>query len=105
MPTALDAAGVPRSARPHPTIDPPCERGIAMNRGIHWISIGAISGALAVILGAFGAHGIAPTEESLNAMSPPQRKIIERRLANYETAARYHLVHSLAIVGVGLTAI
>lgn len=67
-----------------------------------WIRIGAISGALAVAFGAFGAHGLAPKPEVLNAMEMSARQATERRLANFETAARYHIYHALAIVALGL---
>ncbi len=45
--------------------------------------IGAVSGALAVAAGAFGAHALA------DAVSP-------ERLATFRTGASYHLVHALA---------
>jgi uncharacterized membrane protein YgdD (TMEM256/DUF423 family) len=54
-----------------------------------WIAIGAANGFLAVAAGAFGAHG-------LRARLPPER------LAAFETGARYHLIHALALVAVGL---
>eukprot|EP00695_Tsukubamonas_globosa_P000074 TRINITY_DN1059_c0_g1_i1.p2 TRINITY_DN1059_c0_g1~~TRINITY_DN1059_c0_g1_i1.p2 ORF type:complete len:140 (-),score=44.88 TRINITY_DN1059_c0_g1_i1:48-410(-) len=54
--------------------------------GALWWKIGAISGALAVGLGAFGAHGL-------------QKKVKDpKMLQNWNTAAHYHLVHSLAIM-------
>jgi uncharacterized membrane protein YgdD (TMEM256/DUF423 family) len=52
-----------------------------------WAATGALLGAAAVALGAFGAHG-------LKARVPPED------LAIFETAARYHLIHALAIVAV-----
>lgn len=53
---------------------------------IRWAVIAAgISGALAIALGAFAAHGLAG---SLDA----------RALDVFETAARYHLVHSVALL-------
>ncbi|MDB5352272.1 MAG: putative small rane protein [Planctomycetota bacterium] len=69
---------------------------------MNWIRIGAISGALAVAFGAFGAHGLTPKPKVLNTMEATERQALERRLANFETAARYHMVHALAIVAVGL---
>lgn len=48
------------------------------------IRIGAVSGFLAVALGAFGAHALKP-------------HLIETgTLSAWETAAQYHLIHSLA---------
>ncbi|HEY0783591.1 MAG TPA: DUF423 domain-containing protein [Thermoanaerobaculia bacterium] len=58
-----------------------------MNR--NWIAIGALCGALAVMAGAFGAHGLA---ERLDA----------RSLGLWETAARYLMYSALAQLAVGL---
>jgi uncharacterized membrane protein YgdD (TMEM256/DUF423 family) len=53
-----------------------------------YLKIAGISGALAVGLGAFGAHGL-------------QKRINDpKMLKNWETAAHYHLMHSLALLGV-----
>lgn len=54
-----------------------------------WIMAGSIAGALGVALGAFGAHA---WHDSLT----PQAFEI------FQTASRYHLIHSLALVAVGL---
>lgn len=48
--------------------------------------LGAYSGAAAVALGAFGAHGLQ------NRVSDP------KLLSNWNTAAQYHLIHSLALL-------
>jgi uncharacterized membrane protein YgdD (TMEM256/DUF423 family) len=57
-----------------------------------WLRVGAISGFLAVAMGAFGAHGL---KERLEELGMSQ---------NYETAARYQMYHALAMVAVGLVA-
>jgi len=54
------------------------------------IIIGSISGAISVILGAFGAHAL---EESLTASG---------RLDTYETAVKYQMYHSLALILLGI---
>lgn len=54
-----------------------------------WIGIGAVWGALAVVLGAFGAHAI---RESVSAA----------QMDWWETAVLYHALHALAIVLYGL---
>jgi uncharacterized membrane protein YgdD (TMEM256/DUF423 family) len=61
---------------------------------------------LAVAAGAFGAHGL----ERLLTQGRPHAELtanqpddINRRLANYESAVRYHTYHALALVLVGLT--
>jgi uncharacterized membrane protein YgdD (TMEM256/DUF423 family) len=56
-----------------------------------WVMIGCISGFFAVALGAFGAHGL---RDSLS----------ERAMAIYQTAVHYHMIHALALIGLGLWA-
>jgi uncharacterized membrane protein YgdD (TMEM256/DUF423 family) len=57
-----------------------------------FLSIGSISGALAVMLGAFGAHGL-------------KDKLSEKMLANYMTGVEYHFYHTLALLIVGVIAL
>lgn len=57
-----------------------------MNR---WISVGALSAALAVALGAFGAHGL---KDHVDAAA----------LENWRTGVLYHVLHALALVLYGL---
>ena len=59
-----------------------------------WIAIAALLGALSVGLGAFGAHAL---PNALKAQELSQLDL-DRRLANWETAARYHMYHALAIL-------
>ncbi len=54
-----------------------------------WLAVAAINGALAVMGGAFGAHGL-------------QGVLVPTALATFETGARYHLTHALAL---GLSAV
>lgn len=56
---------------------------------MNWIVLGAIGGALSVIAGAFGAHALAARLEP-------------RELQLWETAARYLMYGSLAMILVGL---
>lgn len=56
---------------------------------MNWIFLGALGGALAVTAGAFGAHALAARLEP-------------RELQLWETAARYLMYGSLALVLVGL---
>ena len=53
-----------------------------------WWRIGAVFGALGVILGAFGAHGLEGVVAD------------EHLLEVWRTAARYHLIHAVALLGV-----
>lgn len=57
-------------------------------------AIGAASGALAVVMGAFGAHGL----ESLLAAGD----ITQRHFKAFGTGADYHLLHAVLLVVVGL---
>ena len=52
-----------------------------------------ISGALAVGLGAFGAHGLEPL------------LIQNGRLDTFETAVSYHFYHTLGLLGLGILAL
>jgi len=52
------------------------------------VALGALSAFLAVALGAFGAHAL-------------RDRLAPDLLAAFETGARYHLVHAVAIVVVG----
>jgi len=51
---------------------------------------GALSSALAVMIGAFGAHAFKASLEAT------------QRLETFETAVKYHFYHSLALLIVGL---
>lgn len=53
-----------------------------------FIIIAAVLGFFGVALGAFGAHGLEPTLEA------------NGRMDTFNTAARYHMYHALALVGV-----
>lgn len=57
------------------------------------IQTAAIFGAIAVGIGAFGAHGLKPLLEASG------------RLETFETAVKYHFYHSLALFGLGLLAL
>src|SRR5689334_17093683 len=52
------------------------------------VAFGAISGFIAVALGAFGAHAL-------------RARLTPDMLAVFETGARYHLVHAVLVVALG----
>jgi uncharacterized membrane protein YgdD (TMEM256/DUF423 family) len=54
-----------------------------------WLMLGAISGFFGVALGAFGAHGL---KDVLNA----------KAMQVYQTAVQYQMIHSLALLGLGI---
>ncbi len=49
-----------------------------------WLAIAAVNGALAVLAGAFAAHGL-------------QGRLDAHALVIFETGARYHMYHALAL--------
>ena len=53
-----------------------------------WFVFGALLGASAVALGAFGAHGL-------------KSRVAPEMLAVWKTGAEYHLAHALALLAVG----
>jgi len=56
-----------------------------------WFAIGAINGAVAVALGAYGAHGLG------EGIDPDRVRI-------FDIAVRYHMWHALALLAVGIAA-
>ena len=55
----------------------------------NWLGIAAINGALAVMAGAFAAHGL-------------KAHLSTDSLAVFETGARYHMYHALAMAAASL---
>lgn len=53
------------------------------------IALGALNAAVAVAAGAFGAHGL-------------RERLAPRALEIFETAARYHMYHALAMLFAGI---
>ena len=60
-----------------------------------WIALGAVLAAAAVVMGAFGAHGM---EDYL-----AQFENGARRMDVWKTAAHYHIIHAVGLILVGLT--
>ena len=56
-----------------------------------WIALGALNAAIAVAAGAFAAHGL-------------RDRLDARALEVFETAARYHMFHALALILAGVLA-
>jgi uncharacterized membrane protein YgdD (TMEM256/DUF423 family) len=56
-----------------------------------WMVVAAVYGALAVMAGAFGAHGLRET-------------LTPEKLSAWNTAALYHLLHSVVLLALGLYA-
>jgi uncharacterized membrane protein YgdD (TMEM256/DUF423 family) len=66
--------------------------------GRSWIILGSLSAAMAVGMGAFGAHGL---EGWLETNWPDDWG---KRLSNWKTAANYQMYHSIGMLIVGLVA-
>ncbi|NUN96042.1 MAG: DUF423 domain-containing protein [Candidatus Omnitrophica bacterium] len=60
--------------------------------GPRWLGVAGVAGATGVIAGAFGAHALKETLEP-------------DLLAIFDTGARYHLIHAVALLGVALLAL
>ena len=56
-----------------------------------WITTAAAFGALAVMAGAFGAHGL-------------KDRLAAEQLASWSTASQYHLLHSIVLMALALYA-
>ena len=56
-----------------------------------FLTIGSIAMALAVMLGAFGAHGL-------------KNKLTEEMLTIFETGVSYHFYHALGLLAIGIIA-
>lgn len=60
------------------------------NRILHWaLAVGALAGLLAVMAGAFGAHGL-------------RGVVSERGLEVFHTAVSYQIYHALALIAASL---
>ena len=53
-----------------------------------FLALGGISGALAVVVGAFGAHGL-------------KAKLSPEMLSIYQTGVQYHFYHTFALLAIG----
>jgi uncharacterized membrane protein YgdD (TMEM256/DUF423 family) len=60
-----------------------------------WIAIGALIGAVGVALGAYGAHGLSELLEKRLGYAGDD---LQRRLAIFETAVRYQMVHAVVLI-------
>jgi uncharacterized membrane protein YgdD (TMEM256/DUF423 family) len=56
-----------------------------------WIIVAALSGAVAVVAGAFGAHGL-------------RVRVSPEQLSAWTTASQYHLLHSVVLLAIALYA-
>lgn len=66
---------------------------VATASPVRWIIV-AIAGASAIAIGAFGAHGL----ESYLPTTGIDAETVQRRLAQFDTGARYHLAHAIVLL-------
>ena len=73
-----------------------------------WITCGAVLLGMGVIAGAFAAHGLDETLESVHGTKPPVEKLAgkipaaAKALDDFRTGVRYHVWHALGMIAVGL---
>ena len=58
-------------------------------RGLGWVSLGAVLAGLSVMLGAFGAHSL-------------KAQLTEKKLATFHTATDYLGYHALGLIAIGI---
>ena len=63
--------------------------GASSQRGLGWVSLGAVLAGLGVLLGAFGAHSL-------------KAQLTEKKLATFHTATDYLGYHALALMAIGI---
>jgi uncharacterized membrane protein YgdD (TMEM256/DUF423 family) len=64
-----------------------------------WLVIGALAASVGVAVGAFGAHGL---PEFLASRVPTD--LLPKRIEQFETGVRYHLVQAIGLAILGLAA-
>ncbi|HVA45042.1 MAG TPA: DUF423 domain-containing protein [Pirellulales bacterium] len=71
-----------------------------------WVACGAVLAGLSVAAGAFGAHGLKGrlAEDLKLSADESAHQEAARRLEIFDTAARYHMYHAIAVVLIGLAA-
>ena len=65
-----------------------------------WLTTACLLAALAVLLGAFGAHGLSRHLEK----SGKPTAAVHKQLDQWETAVRYHMYHAIGLVIVSFVA-
>ena len=65
------------------------ESGSSSQRGLGWVSLGAVLAGLSVMLGAFGAHSL-------------KAQLTAKKLATFHTATDYLGYHALGLIAIGL---
>lgn len=80
-----------------------------MNEGMGWIRTGAVLAGLAVVTGAFAAHGLDGFLRSKYAgmtkmVSGQEVPAAQKYLADFKTGAEYQMYHALGLILLGIAA-
>jgi uncharacterized membrane protein YgdD (TMEM256/DUF423 family) len=78
-----------------------------MGRHSWWTVVGALLAGLAVVTGAFGAHGLPDVLQKaygteLRTVNGEEILAWKKYLADFQTAAEYQMYHGLALVALGM---
>lgn len=79
------------------------EKRQSVSRRETWVIVGCVGAATSVALGAIGAHMIEAWLTSQAQLEVGPVVDVTKRLATWETAARYQMYHSLGLIALGLT--
>ena len=76
--------------------------------GTRWIALGALLAGIAVITGAFAAHGMDKFcvkkygDKPAVSIAGMEQPISYKRLNDFKTGARYQMYHALGLIAIGL---
>lgn len=89
----------PRDPTGHPSGPSETSSDSSPGPGSGWIAVAGWSGFMAVLIGAFGAHGLPDFLASRHDLGPD---LVAKRLDQFDVGVRYHLAHSLALLALAL---
>lgn len=78
------------------------------NHGASWLRVAALLGGLAVVTGAFAAHGLGERLETIyegetrQVVGGTEIPAAQKYLQDFKTAAEYQMYHALALLALGL---
>ncbi|MFG0332283.1 MAG: DUF423 domain-containing protein [Maioricimonas sp. JB049] len=86
-----------------------CETSAGDAERSWWVATGAVLAGLAVVTGAFAAHGLGPHlaelyGDQLRDVAGQPIPATQKYLADFRTAAEYQMYHALALIACGLIA-
>ena len=69
-----------------------------------WFVCGAVLAGLAVVNGAFAAHGLEKRLATMHEDNDDGPQLIEKRLKDYDTGVRYQMYHAIGLMFLGIVA-